>query len=136
MGLKHDLQRDAARTTILLRQLSSECYQVFLGIAKYLKLNCIPVERVETDLHLHYPHGYLDDREAIRNTLHLSGSPNPPARDVLLLQQFLLKSAEDPEGLGEDEQKKIRRGGVGYKKLMQWRDYVLILRSLIQSYGQ
>jgi hypothetical protein len=77
--------------------------QVFYALARYLKLNCQPVERIETDLSLHYPHGHLDDRQAVRMALQLSGSIDPPARDVLFVQQFLQKVVESPEGLLEDE---------------------------------
>jgi hypothetical protein len=96
------------------------------------------VERIETDLSLHFPHGHLDDREAVRTALKLSGSPNPPARDVLLVQQFLLKAVERPEGLLEEElnrQKRLRRSGAATKRLIQWRDFVLVLRGLVASYG-
>jgi hypothetical protein len=112
--------------------------QVFYGLARYLKLNCQPVERIETDLSLHYPHGHLDDRQAVRMALQLSGGLDPPARDVLLVQQFLQKVVESPEGLLEDEansQRKQRKSGVTTKRLIQWRDFVLVLRSLVSSYG-
>lgn len=100
-------------------------------------MNCIPVERVETDFNLHFPHGYLDDRDAVRTAIHLSSGSNPPARDVLLVQKYLQKVAENPEGqLEEEKAGSVRRSGMGSHKLMQWRDFILVLRSIVQSYGR
>lgn len=95
------------------------------------------MERVETDFNLHFPHGYLDDRDAIRTAIHLSSGSSPPAKDVLLVQKFLQKVIENPEGQLENESNNVRRSGVGSsKKLMQWRDFILVVRSIVQSYGQ
>ena len=113
--------------------------KIFLGLAKVLKLNSIPVERVEVDLNIVHPHGYFDNRDQIRKALHLTGSPNPPARDVFLVQQFLEFASENlTEGLLDEQEKnnKVRRSGLGSKKLMQCRDFVLVLRSILSSYGR
>lgn len=104
-------------------------------------MNSIPVERVEVDLNLLHPHGFFDNRDHIRKALHLSESPNAPARDVLLVQQFLEYASENlQEGLSDDQEgeknNKSRRSGLGTKKLMQCRDFVLTLRSILSSYGR
>ncbi len=92
---------------------------------------------METDLALHFPHGFLDDRNSIRTALHSAGLVNPPARDVFIIQTFLQSAIDNiTEGLLPDDSSKLRRSGMGEKKLMQWRDFLLVLRSIVVSYGR
>ncbi|CAE7774991.1 unnamed protein product, partial [Symbiodinium microadriaticum] len=110
---------------------------LFLAMAKTLKAGHIPVERIQTDLHLHFPHGYLDNNDDVRIALKLSGRHQPSSGEVALASKFLSYVAEHVEvGQVKDESGKVKRSGIGKNKLMQWRDLVLALRSVLSNYGK
>lgn len=110
--------------------------QLFLTMVKALKTGHVPVETVQADLQLHFPHGHLDNNDDVRTALKLSGRNQPTSGEVALASKFLSYVAEHVEvGLVKDETGRVKRSGIGKNKLMQWRDLVLVLRSILSNYG-
>jgi len=131
---EHD---DAMRTHAILQHLTTENKDLYLSMVKSLKASCIPIERVETDLQLHFPHGQLDDKNAIKQAMQLAGRPHPSTREVTITAKYLQYCIDNIEaGLLKDNRAKMRTSGVQKRKLPHWRDLVLVLKHILKTYGQ
>lgn len=109
--------------------------QLFLAIVKTLRTGSIPIERVQTDLALHFPHGHLDNNDDVRMALKFAGRRDATAGEVSWTVKFLSYVAEHVEvGQVKDEHGKLKRSGTGKNKLMQWRDFILVLKFLYTNY--
>jgi hypothetical protein len=97
---------------------------------QYLKVSGKPVYQCQIDLHLQFPHGQLDEKNAVRTTMEICGRPHPTAAEVLIITNYL-QIVTDHNILRD----KSKTKGSGLKKsnYPKWRDFYLILNHMADT---